>query len=86
LIVCDHITDWTFGADAEAMLGGMSNAATTMGKPVGWLRCATVDANIERIKEHGGPITSGPMSAPGGDRVAQCVDPQGAHFAVHTAG
>lgn len=85
----DESTYWMFGAEAESTLGGMSNAATSMGKPVGWLHYATVDdldATIERIKEHGGQITSGPMSVPGGDRVAQCVDPQGAHFAVHTKG
>ncbi|TMA59700.1 MAG: VOC family protein, partial [Deltaproteobacteria bacterium] len=26
---------------------------------------------------------NGPMEVPGGDRVAQCVDPQGATFALH---
>ena len=26
---------------------------------------------------------NGPMEVPGGDRVAQCADPQGAAFALH---
>jgi predicted enzyme related to lactoylglutathione lyase len=25
----------------------------------------------------------GPMEIPGGDRIAQCLDPQGAAFALH---
>lgn len=27
---------------------------------------------------------NGPMDVPGGDRIAQCMDPQGAAFAVHS--
>lgn len=89
----DESTYWMFGpagsASAADTLGGMSNAAKSMGKAVGWLQYASVDdldATIERIKANGGQITSGPMSVPSGDRVAQCVDPQGAHFAIHAKG
>jgi hypothetical protein len=28
----------------------------------------------------------GPMEVPGGDYVAQCLDPQGAMFAIHSTG
>ena len=79
-------TFWMFGAEAETTLGGMSNAAKSMGKPIGWLQYATVDdlaATLERVKANGGQVTGGPMPVPGGDYIAHCVDPQGAHFAVH---
>lgn len=42
-----------------------------------------MDGAVKRITDRGGKVTNGPMEVPGGDRVAQCVDPQGAHFAIH---
>jgi hypothetical protein len=30
-------------------------------------------------------VLNGPMEVPGGDRVAQCRDPQGAMFALHAS-
>ncbi|MBW2463508.1 MAG: hypothetical protein JRH11_17795, partial [Deltaproteobacteria bacterium] len=65
---------------------GMSNAAKAGGTPPSWLYYVTgdeMDGAVKRINDRGGKITSGPMEVPGGDRVAQCVDPQGAHFAIH---
>jgi predicted enzyme related to lactoylglutathione lyase len=41
-----------------------------------------VDAAAERIKKAGGAITQGPMDVPGGSRVVQAMDPQGANFAL----
>ncbi|HWK08496.1 MAG TPA: hypothetical protein VNR64_00500 [Vicinamibacterales bacterium] len=35
-------------------------------------------------RANGGRVLNGPMDVPGGDRVAQCLDPQGAAFAVHS--
>jgi predicted enzyme related to lactoylglutathione lyase len=43
---------------------------------------AATDAAIERIKGAGGSVLNGPMEVPGGAWVAQCIDPQGAVFAV----
>ena len=40
------------------------------------------DAAAERIKRAGGTVNMGPMDVPGGSRVLQGVDPQGANFAV----
>jgi len=37
-----------------------------------------------RITELGGTLMNGPMEVPGGDLIAQCMDPQGAAFAVHS--
>lgn len=47
-----------------------------------------IDAAVGRIKDLGGEVINGPMEVPGesGDRVANCIDPQGAFFAVHQLG
>jgi predicted enzyme related to lactoylglutathione lyase len=42
-----------------------------------------VDEAANRVRETGGQVINGPMDVPGGDRIAQCLDPQGAMFAVH---
>ena len=66
-------------------LGGMFNKMPEM--PVSaWLyyvKVADVDAAVAYVQENGGKLLNGPMEVPGGDRVAQCMDPQGAAFAVH---
>ncbi len=41
-----------------------------------------LDRAVERAKQGGGKILNGPMDVPGG-RIAQCMDPQGAAFAMH---
>lgn len=70
-------------------LGGMMN------KPPGvpaacWLfyvMVADIDGAIAKVEEGGGALINGPMDVPGGDKVAQCTDAQGAAFALHqTAG
>jgi uncharacterized protein len=72
-------------ADAESM-GGMSNTATLMNAPAHWLFYATVQdihAALERVTTRGGKVLNGPMAVPGGDLIAQCLDPQGGAFALH---
>ena len=67
-------------------LGGMFNRPPEM--PVSaWLAYIRVpDAHVTAAKvvERGGTILNGPMEVPGGDFIAQCQDPQGAAFAVHS--
>ena len=41
------------------------------------------DAVIGRTTKKSGKVTNGPMDVPGGGRIAQLSDPQGAAFAVH---
>lgn len=68
--------------------GGIYNKTADMPGPPAWLFYATVpsaDKAAEKIKASGGQVLNGPMEVPGGDRVAQCLDPQGAAFAVHAA-
>jgi predicted enzyme related to lactoylglutathione lyase len=43
-----------------------------------------IDAAVATVKELGGQLLNGPEVVPGGDKVAQCLDPQGAHFALHS--
>ena len=80
-----HGIYFMFADPSKTTMGGMSNMAKEMGAPPHWLHYATVediDAALTRIKQHGGEVVNGPMSVPGGGRVAQCKDPQGAFFAI----
>jgi len=47
-----------------------------------YFRVANLDDAVERTKTNGGKLLNGPMDVPGG-RIAQCMDPQGAAFALH---
>jgi predicted enzyme related to lactoylglutathione lyase len=52
-----------------------------------WLYYIHVDDVNERTKNVealGGKVLNGPMEVPGGDLIAQCLDPQGAAFALHS--
>lgn len=73
-------------AGSENSVGGMSNTAKLMSAPPFWMYYITVDdldAAIERVKSNGGELLMGPMDVPGGDRVVNCKDPQGAAFSLH---
>jgi predicted enzyme related to lactoylglutathione lyase len=41
-----------------------------------------VDAAVSRVQSGGGQILNGPMQVPGGSWIVQCMDPQGAAFAM----
>jgi hypothetical protein len=45
-----------------------------------------IEAAVARATAKGGKLMNGPMDVPGGDRVAQLSDPQGAWFALHGPG
>ncbi|MCP4897433.1 MAG: VOC family protein [bacterium] len=68
-------------------LGGMFNRPKEM--PVSaWLYYVTVDdvhTSVEKVRDLGGTVINGPMEVPGGEFIAQCIDPQGAMFALHSA-
>ncbi len=69
-------------------LGGMFNKGD-MGKPgsgywVGYVRVRDLDGAVAKAKGAHGTLLTGPMDVPGGDRIAQLMDPHGAFFAVHT--
>ena len=76
----------TYGR-GEQQLGGMWTKPADLPMPPNWLyyiRVPNVDEAAERVKALGGQVLNGPMDVPGGDRIAQCMDPQGAAFAVHS--
>ncbi len=68
--------------------GGMFNKPAEMaGVPPHWLQYVMVDSSsaaADRVKAAGGQVLNGPMEVPGGTWIAQCMDPQGAAFAVHS--
>jgi predicted enzyme related to lactoylglutathione lyase len=72
----------------HGMIGGMMNKPPEMANvPPNWqiyFRVPDVDAAAERIKANGGKILNGPMEVPGGDRVVNAMDPQGAAFGLHS--
>jgi predicted enzyme related to lactoylglutathione lyase len=75
-----------FGRNGK-QLGGMFNKPAEMPGPPNWLQYVLVDSAdraAERVKANGGQVLNGPMDVPDGDRIAQCLDPQGGAFAVHS--
>jgi hypothetical protein len=75
-----------FGRTADVPLGGIFRKPKEMPMP-GWLPYAMVDdvhSGADRAKRAGGQVIHGPMEVPGGDWIAQCIDPQGAMFAMHS--
>jgi predicted enzyme related to lactoylglutathione lyase len=68
-------------------LGGMFNKPSFVQAPPNWLHYIAVDSAdraAELVKANGGTLMQDPMDVPGGDRIAQCMDPQGGAFAVHS--
>jgi predicted enzyme related to lactoylglutathione lyase len=64
--------------------GGMMTLPPGMPRPC-WLyyfNTTGVDAAVERVKAGGGKLLSGPMEVPGEMWIIQCMDPQGAMFAM----
>lgn len=69
-------------------LGGMFDKPDEMPGPPTWLcyaKVPDVHAAAERVEARGGRILNGPMEVPGGDWIVQCMDRQGAPFALHSA-
>jgi predicted enzyme related to lactoylglutathione lyase len=72
-----------FAAGGEA-IGGMMTRPPAVPQAC-WLyyvNVEAIDAAVGRVTAAGGQVVSGPMEVPGGMWVAQCMDPQGAMFAV----
>lgn len=65
-------------------IGGMMNKPEGIPAPVWqfYFNVAEADAAIARVTAHGGRVLNGPLQVPGGSWIAQCMDPQGATFAV----
>lgn len=73
----------------ERDYGGMYDLPAGTGAPPAWLMYVMVpdvDEVAEKVTDLGGTVINGPMDVPGGGRVAQCLDPTGAAFALHAKG
>lgn len=75
------------------MLGGMMTISKEMKTPDGhamppaWMYYVTIDdldAALARAKSKNVRVLNGPMEVPGGQRIVQLMDPQGAAFALTT--
>nr|WP_272214100.1 VOC family protein [Marinicella sp. W31]MDC2876241.1 VOC family protein [Marinicella sp. W31] len=72
-----------FGTGDDA-IGGMITKPPQVAQPC-WSFYIIVDgieAAVERVRSGGGQVANGPMAVPGGDMIAQCLDPQGAFFSL----
>lgn len=76
----------TFGRDG-VQLGGMFTRPRGMPAPSAWLyyiRVSDLDASLARARAKGAYVLNDPMDVPGGGRIVQLADPQGAAFALHS--
>jgi predicted enzyme related to lactoylglutathione lyase len=75
-----------FSVDGQ-QAGGMMNKPSQIPVPVWqfYFTVEAIDAAAKRVADAGGMVLMGPMEVPNGDWVAQCQDPQGAHFALTAA-
>jgi predicted enzyme related to lactoylglutathione lyase len=70
----------------ETQLGGMMTTPKGAPMPPMWIyytETSDLDAAIGRATKRGAKVMNGPMDVPGGGRIAQLMDPQGAAFALH---
>ncbi len=77
-----------FGRNGR-QLGGMfdQSASGKLGNAywLGYVSVTDLDDAVERATAARGSVLTGPMDVPGGDRIAQLMDPHGAFFALHKA-
>ena len=78
--------DYQFIEQNGTMIGAMF---APQGRPPAWRFCFRVEnleKSIEAVKSGGGEILFGPTEVPGGGRIIQANDPQGAFFMVIEGG
>ncbi len=72
----------------DTRLGGIMTAPKGSTMPPTWLfytETGDLEGALGRATKQGAKVMNGPMDVPGGGRVAQLLDPQGAPFALHQA-
>jgi hypothetical protein len=75
-----------FGQNGK-VFGGMFTKSADMPMPPNWLYYVgvpDVKQGADAVTRLGGKVLNGPMEVPGGDWIVQCMDPQGAMFALHS--
>jgi predicted enzyme related to lactoylglutathione lyase len=75
-----------FGRNGTPLGGMFIKPAEMTGDPswCGYIRVKDVNRAVSTAKAAGASLVNGPTEVPGGDWVAQLIDPLGALFAVHT--
>src|SRR5262249_298678 len=72
----------------DQQMGGMMTIPKGQPTPPTWLyytETPDLDAALGRATKNGAKVMNGPMDVPGGGRIAQLMDPQGAAVALHQA-
>jgi predicted enzyme related to lactoylglutathione lyase len=80
----DEDDDYQSFSAGEEAIGGMVSKEPEMPGPC-WLyyfNIGDIDATIARLEARGGKLVHAPHKAHGGSWIAQCIDPQGAWFAL----
>ena len=70
----------------DVRLGGIMNLPKGAPMPPAWcyyIQVQDLAATLSRAQAKGAKVINGPMDVPGGARIVQCRDPQGAVFALH---
>jgi predicted enzyme related to lactoylglutathione lyase len=88
----DKLGSFDMGPMGEYLLWGrdgvqIGGMMTNQKQPPGWIYYVTVadlDGTLDSAKAKGAKVLNGPMEVPGGQRMAQLTDPQGAVFALVT--
>jgi predicted enzyme related to lactoylglutathione lyase len=72
-----------FGRDGIPQGGMFNKPADTTAAWLGYVRVDDVRKTMRKVSSARGSLINGPMEVPGGDWIAQFIDPYGALFAVH---
>ncbi|HJR40931.1 MAG TPA: VOC family protein [Gemmatimonadaceae bacterium] len=75
-----------YGKSADVPLGGMFNKTPDMPFPPNWtlyVRVPSIKKAVERARKLGANVLIEEMEVPGGDLIAQVMDPQNAVIAMH---
>jgi predicted enzyme related to lactoylglutathione lyase len=94
LLAWKKVREHDMGPDGKYLLygldgtpfGGMFTRPKQVPGPAFWMFYVEVDdldGALARATKRGGKVLHGPMEVPGGARIVQLADPQGAAFALH---
>ncbi len=78
-----------YGFEDQPPLGGMYTKPAEGQGPPAWLYYVMVEdvtALVDQVAALGGTVLNGPMDVPGGGSILQCLDSQGAVFAMYSEG
>ena len=80
----DPVDTYQLFSAGEETIGGMTGKSPDAPSPlwVHYFNVGDIDAAVKRAVAAGGEVLHGPTAAPSGKWVVQCMDPQGALFAL----